>query len=62
MTGWISVTDWALWISGMERCRRPAEEMLLVGLGGEEAFGEKGCEMTESRPRLLLDLEPRSVR
>jgi hypothetical protein len=26
------------------------EEMLVPGLGGEEAFGEKGWEMTESWP------------
>lgn len=47
-------------ISSIERCLRAADEMLLLGLGGEEAFGEKGWEMTESWPRPLLPLLPRS--
>jgi hypothetical protein len=52
----------------MDLCLRPAEEMLLVGLGGDEAFGEKGCDMTESwlRPLVrllrLLPLLPRCSR
>jgi hypothetical protein len=47
------------WISDIDLCLRPAEEMLLQGLGGDEAFGEKGCEMTESWLRPLLPLLPR---
>lgn len=39
------------WISVMERCLRPTEEMLLAGLGGYDCLGENGCEITESRPR-----------
>jgi hypothetical protein len=40
------------WISGIEDCRRlSAEETLLLGLGVHGCFGEKGWEMTESRPR-----------
>lgn len=30
---------------------RSTDEMLLDGLGGLDCFGEKGWEITESRPR-----------
>lgn len=36
------------WISGIDLCLRPADEMLLVGLGGDDGFGSNGCEITES--------------
>jgi hypothetical protein len=35
-----------VWTVELRCC--PIEEMLLQGLGGEDAFGENGCEMTES--------------
>jgi len=35
-------------ISAVELRCWPIEEMLLQGLGAEDAFGENGCEMTES--------------
>lgn len=60
--GYETLTCGDCWISPMERCFRPAEEMLLLGLGGDDAFGENGCEMTESWARPLLPLLPRSVR
>jgi hypothetical protein len=43
-------------ISAVELRCWPIEEMLLQGLGAEDAFGENGCEMTESWPRPKLDL------
>jgi hypothetical protein len=46
--GYVTLTCGDCWISLIERCLRPAEEILLVGLGGDDALGENGCEMTES--------------
>jgi hypothetical protein len=46
--GYDTLTCGASWISLIERCLRPAEEMLLVGLGGDDGLGENGCDMTES--------------
>jgi len=52
-----SMSDLEYRISGVELRCGPIDEMLLQGLGAEEAFGENGCdEMTESWPRPKLDL------
>jgi hypothetical protein len=44
----LSASGVAYRISVIELGCLPSEEILLPGLGGEEAFGENGWEMTES--------------
>ena len=41
-------------ISEVLPLRLAAEEAIELGLGGEDSFGEKGCDITESRVRIEL--------